>query len=67
MNDKLATEPGAMVQVTTTGTCLNEYMVIEGVAQVGDAIACDAGCGETHEVRGVVPIDLIRSVEIGRD
>lgn len=62
--NQLATKPGAMVQIATTGSCLNEYMMIEGSAQVGDDIACDAGCGATHQVRDVVPIELVRSVEI---
>ncbi|WP_298795710.1 hypothetical protein [uncultured Pseudonocardia sp.] len=62
--DQLATKPGAMVQIATTGDCLNEYMLIEGRAQVGDAIACDAGCGATHQVRDVVPMELVRTVEI---
>lgn len=62
--NQLATKPGAMVHIATTGHCLNEYMMIEGSAQVGDDIACDAGCGATHQVRDVVPIELVRTIEI---
>lgn len=62
--DLIATDPAAMVQVATNGACVNAYMLIAGTAQVGDAIACDAGCGDTHVVRDVIPISIARVVEI---
>lgn len=62
--DLIAIDTGAMVQVATNGPCINEYMLIQGTVQVGDAIACDAGCGDTHEVRDVTPIPVARVVEI---
>jgi hypothetical protein len=66
--DQLATLPGAFVQVATTGHCLNEYMVVGPGVAIGDHIPCDAGCGGYHEVRDVLGIELVPTIEIpGRD
>ncbi|WP_298800428.1 hypothetical protein [uncultured Pseudonocardia sp.] len=71
--DQLATLPGAFVQVATSGRCVNEFMVVGPGAVVGDHIPCDAqGCGEDHEIRQVIAIELVPTIEIpparrGRD
>jgi hypothetical protein len=63
--DQLATLPGAFVQVATSGHCVNEYMVVGPGVAVGDHIPCDAqGCGEDHEVRQVIGIELVPTIEI---
>lgn len=63
--DNLATRPGVMVQVATTGECLNRYMLIDGVVEIGDQVACDA-CPGRHEVLDLVEIELAETAQVPR-
>lgn len=55
--DQVTIVPASMVQVATTGGCLNRYMLIEGVVEIGDQVVCDA-CPEQHEVLDLVEIGV---------
>lgn len=57
------TRPAAMVQVTTTAACVNRYMLIEGGAEIGDQVDCDA-CPERHTVLDLVEIGIAETVTV---
>lgn len=61
--DNLATRPAAMVQVATTAACLNRYMIIEGIVEIGDQVDCDA-CPEQHTVLDLVEIGVADIVTV---
>lgn len=55
--------PAAMVQVTTTAVCVNRYMLIEGGAEIGDQVDCDA-CPGRHTVLDLVEIGIAETVTV---
>jgi hypothetical protein len=55
--------PAAMVQVTTTAGCVNRYMLIEGGAEIGDQVDCDA-CPGRHAVLDLVEIGIAETVTV---
>lgn len=55
--------PAAMVQVTTTAACVNRYMLIEGGAEIGDQVDCDA-CPGRHTVLDLVEIGIAETVTV---
>lgn len=57
------TRPAAMVQVVTTAACVNRYMLIEGGAEIGDQVDCDA-CPERHTVLDLVEIGIAETVTV---
>ena len=61
--DNLATRPAAMIQVATTAACLNRYMLIEGIVEIGDQVDCDA-CPEQHAVLDLVEIGVADVVTV---
>lgn len=59
----IRTRAAAMVQVATTAACVNRYMLIEGGAEIGDQVDCDA-CPERHTVLDLVEIGIAETVTV---
>jgi hypothetical protein len=61
----LAIRPATMVQTAAPAGCANRYMLIEGVARLGDLIPCQP-CDRPHEVLDLLELGIAATVEIAQ-